>query len=160
MVSYNVVEKRGIKVLGDAVSGIILAREVPKPEDIATVLGDGSVDSYYFMHALMHSIEYGRRRGVVDYARRDQRAVQIHSFDSALRPFYRFKDKKLPSGYVLTPREIKGVLVHDLGEEFGQSLLGALVVNKVIGHLLREETGKDADLLTNKNALFFYSLQY
>lgn len=145
--------------LSDVVSRAILARKIPQPDHIEQVLGDDALKPYYFMHALMHLKEYGRRRWVLDYARRDQKAIQVHSYDSAVKPFYRLNDEKLPSGYLLTQREIKGILVHDLGEEFGKSLLGALVVNDVIRYLLGEEIGKDAGLLTNSNALLLDSLE-
>ena len=138
--------------LGSRISQLILNRKIPQPEDIVEVLGQEAVEAYYFMHALFHSIEHGRGR-LLDYARRDQKAIQRHSFDAAFKPVYRFKDSSLPSKYVLTPREITGVLVHDLAEEFGKNLLGALVVNDTIRYLLREEAGNDATLLTNMNAL-------
>ena len=148
-----------IRTIGYQISQTILARRVPQPDHIALVLGEDAKKAYYFMHALLHNIEEGRKRGILDYARRDQKAIQRHSFDAAQKPYFRLKDKKLPSNYILTPREIKGVLGHDLGEEFGQSLLGAMIVNDIIGYLLGEETGRDTSLLTNTNALLMDSLE-
>ena len=46
-----------------------------------------------------------------------------------------------------------GVLLHDLGEEFGRSILGARVVNDIIKYLFGENAGKHVCLLTNNNAL-------
>ena len=148
-----------IRGIGHQVSETILARKVPQPQHISLVLGEDALKAYYFMHALLHNIEEGRQRGILDYARRDQKAIQRHSFDAAQKPYFRLQDTKLPSNYVLNPREIKGVLGHDLGEEFGQSLLGAMVVNDAIGYVLGQETGQDTALLTNNNALLMDSLE-
>ena len=148
-----------IRALGEEVSETITNRMVPKPSDIALVLGKDAVKPYYFMHALFHDLEYGRNRSIFDYKRRDRIAIQRHSFDGAFKPYYRLTDKDLPSNYFLNPREITGVLVHDLGEEFGQSLLGAIVINDAIKHVLGEKAGKDADVLTNKSALLLDSLE-
>ena len=147
-----------MREIGRTVSQTILERKIPAPDHIAKVLGKETKGAYYLMHALFHSIEYGRNRGILDYARRDRKAIQRHSFDAAFKPFYRFDDQRLPSNYLLTERENKGIMVHDLGEEFGKSILGALVVNDVIRYLLREEAGSDADLLTNYNDLLLDSL--
>ncbi|MBI3035931.1 hypothetical protein HYY71_06435 [Candidatus Woesearchaeota archaeon] len=156
-VNYAEMQKVGI-----GVSNTILSRKIPQPSQINLVLGNGNVPAYFLMHALMWAIEHKRGRSIPDYKRRDKKPIQRHPFDASFRPLYRFNDtreSKIPSKYTLTPREIKAVLVHDLGEEFGQSLLGALVVNDVIGYLLGTETGKDVDLLTNKNALLLDTLE-
>lgn len=148
-----------IKALGKEVLKTIEDRKSPKPEDISKVLGEDAVMPYYFMHALLRNLEHGRARSVLDYKRRNGIAIQTHSFDAAFKPYYRLGHKYLPSNYVLTPREITGDIVHDLGEEFGQDLLGAIVVNDVIRYVLGDEAGKDADVLTNKNALLLDSLE-
>lgn len=162
MKSYRVIipdNYEAIIALGDEVSDTIINRRIPKPSDIALVLGKEAVKPYYFMHALFHALEYGRNRSIFDYQRRDRIAIQRHSFDGAFKPYYRLRDTQLPSNYFSNPREITGILVHDLGEEFGQSLIGAIVVNDAIKHVFGEKAGKDADVLTNKNALLLDSLE-
>jgi len=145
--------------LGHIVSSTILSRKVPQPAHIAKILGQGNVSAYYLMHALMHSKEYGQGRDVLVYARRDKKAPAIHPFDSAVKPYFRVNDRDLPSRYILTPREQRGILIHDLNEDYGESLLGVFVVNDIISYLLGEETGKDAILDTNKNGLLLKSLE-
>ena len=150
---------REIRDLGDKVHDTILARRVPQPDQVARVLGEETVKAYCLMHALMYAIEHKRGKGVPNYKRRDKKAIQRHSYDAAFKSFFRFEDRELPSKYLLTPRENIGVLVHDLGEEFGQNLVGALVVNDIVGYLLGKDAGRDADLLTNKNALLLGPLE-
>ncbi|MBI2658141.1 hypothetical protein HYX08_05605 [Candidatus Woesearchaeota archaeon] len=165
MKSYNPVLPANypeIQRIGIEVSNTILDRKIPQPSKIAMVLGEDNVRAYYLMHALLWAIEHRRSPSTPDYKRRDRKAIQRHSFDASFRPLYRFadtKESKIPSRYILTPREVRGVLVHDLGEEFGQSLMGALIVNDVISYLLGNDTGNDADLLTNKNALLLDGLE-
>jgi len=149
----------GLCRLTESISNGILKRRVPEPGHIAKVLGEDAVKTYYFMDALLHAIEYGRSRWVLDSARRDHKAIQRHSFDAATKPDYRFNDDRLPSGYFTTMRDKKGILVHDLGEEFGKTPLRALVVNDVIRYLFGEVTGTDANLLTSHTILLIDSLQ-
>jgi hypothetical protein len=156
IVGYNPVvsaDYRKICELGNVISETILARRVPQPDHLAQVLGEEAVNAYLLMHALTHAIEYGKTRGVLESARRDGRAIQIHSFDAAFKPYYRLVDPVLPSGHYLRLRERIGLPNHDLGEESGKILLGALVVNDSIGYLIGEDYGKDADTSTNKNGL-------
>lgn len=148
-----------IRDLGITVSRIILDRKVPEPGQISQIFGEESVDSYIVMHALTHSKEYGRRKGIINYGRRDQKAMQIHPYDSAFKPYRRLRDPRLPSGYDLTPKEIREVLIHDLGEEFGHSPIGALVVNAILGYLLGKDSGEAGNRLTNQNGLVLDSLQ-
>lgn len=145
--------------LGKTVSRIILDRKVPEPGQISQVFGEETVDSYIVMHALTHSQEYGLRTGIINYGRRDQKAMQIHPYDSAFKPYRRLRDPRLPSGYDLTPKEIIEVFIHDLGEEFGHSPIGALVVNASLGYLLDKDIGKAGNRLTNQNGMVLDSLQ-
>lgn len=162
MKPYRVVipdDHNRIKALGKGVIDASIERKAPPPEDIAQVFGEGAIMPSYFMLALLRNLEHGRARSVLDYKRRDGIAIERHSFDAAFKPYYRLRGEDLPSNYILTPREINGALVHDLGEEFGQDLLGAIVVNDVIRYVLGDEAGKDADVLTNKNALLLDPLE-
>ncbi len=145
--------------LGKTVAKTILNRKVPEPDQISRVFGEENVDPYYVMHALTHSQEYGQRTGIINYGRRDQKAMQIHPYDSAFKPYRRLWDRRLPSGYDLTSEEIGEILIHDLGEEFGHSPLGALVVNGSIGYLLGKNKGEAANRLTNQNGMVLDSLQ-
>ncbi|MBI2650954.1 hypothetical protein HYX01_00600 [Candidatus Woesearchaeota archaeon] len=138
---------------------VIQKRKVPEPSQISAVFGTDALATYYLMHALLHSQEYNQRGVVVGYARRDRKAVQRHSFDSAARPLYRLYDRSLPSRYLLTAREMQGVLVHDLGEEFGKGIFGALVINDIIRHLFGSEIGRDAEILTSNNMLIWDSVE-
>ena len=131
---------KGAHDLSSLVADTILDRKVPSPDQISGVFGKDVVNSYFFMHVLTHSREYGNRSRISNYGRRDQKAMPRHPYDAARKPYFRLRDRRLPSGYDLTLREIKSVLVHDLGEEFGKSPLAALVVNDIISQLLGEET--------------------
>ena len=146
----------GLHSLMYNVSTTLVNRKVPQPSQIEQTLGEDGLKSYFFMHALMHSIEYGRER-VLESARRDGKAIQRHSFDAAVKPEYRFDDPNLPSNYKLGPRGKKDAILHDLGEEFGKSAIGALIVNDVIRCLFGDLTGKDTSFLTNYNAILLES---
>lgn len=141
-----------LRSLGFEVSKLVVGRGVPKPSHIAELFGADNVSAYYLMHGLFLNLEYGRNRGVLDFKRRDRKALQRHSFDAALKPTARLMDK-VPSGYLLNERQIKGTLVHDVPEEVGETPLGALVFIYYIGHVLGSETRNDTILLTNFNAL-------
>lgn len=143
-----------LRALGFEVHELVRARDVPKPrQHIAELFGADSVLAYYLMHGLFHSLEYGRNRGVLDFKRRDRKAIQMHSLDAALKPVVRLMDK-IPSGYLLNNgREINGGFVHDVSEEVGRTPLGALVFIDYIGHVLGDQTRNDSILLTNYNAL-------
>ena len=145
--------------IGHRVSQTILNRQIPIPEDIAQTLGESAVPPYFFMHALFYRREQTGVRGILEPVRRDSVAIQLHSYESAFKPDYRFYDKKIPSGYRLSEREKRGDVVHDIGEDFGRDILGALIVNDVITSLFGAETGSDADILTNKSALLLKPLQ-
>lgn len=145
-------EASGIMGVGDKISKTIVDRKIPSPNDIEKVIGQQGVEPYFFMHALLHAIEYGRMR-VIDYTRRDRKAIQRHSFDSAIKPQFRYGDRELSSGYKLNPREQIDALLHDLGEEFGGDFVGAIVVNHIISHLFGDDVGRDVSLLTNYSAL-------
>lgn len=148
-----------LKDLGLSVHSTIVHRGVPRPDHIAKVLGEQAVSAYFLMHALLHNLEYGRQRGLLDFARRDRKAIQRHTYDAAFKPLFRLKDKNLPSGYLLTDRMIIGILVHDLPEEFGGDPLGALVTNDYLHRVFGDKIHKDPILLTNNNALVSDSLK-
>lgn len=150
---------RGRIDLGRRITDVIVERMVPAPSSVAAVLGEDSLRAYYLMHALMHYLEFKGADVVVAPARRDHKAVQRHSYDSAFRPISRYEDDILPSGYLLTPREINGVLVHDLPEEVGLNPLKALIVDDIVRRLVGEQAGQDAALLTNWNTLLLHSLE-
>jgi hypothetical protein len=57
-------DHKTIREIGRRVSDTILNRRVPQPSDISKVLGEDAVRAYYLTHALMHSLEHGRERGV------------------------------------------------------------------------------------------------
>ena len=138
--------------VGDGVHETIKDRKVPKPSEVGIALGKNAVKAYYLMHALFYAKEYDRNRGQLDFARRDRKAIQRHSFDSVFKSFYRLKDE-VPSGYLLAGDETVDGLVHDVGEEFGETPLGALVVIDFIKRALGDERGKNALSLTNFNVL-------
>ncbi|MFH0868439.1 MAG: hypothetical protein V1831_03940 [Candidatus Woesearchaeota archaeon] len=152
----NYEEKRKI---GNDIGNIILDLKIPSPSQISAVFGDNAVDPYIMMHGLMHSIGYGRERGVLEPARRDKKAIQIHSYDGAFRPLNRLFDKEYPSGYILNEKdEVPDQFVHDIPEEFGRTLLRALVTIDCIKYL-NKARGESADLYTNRNALLLKPLE-
>ena len=118
---------------------------IARPQDIETVFGPESLGPYYFQHALLRT----RKR------RRDGKPLPRHSFDAASQSFYRFKQ----SGYLLKyPVETSGTLVHDVGEDFGESLIGAMAVNDAIGYLFGSAVGRIATAATSGNGLILKSL--
>ncbi|MBI2130663.1 hypothetical protein HYU10_02730 [Candidatus Woesearchaeota archaeon] len=142
--------------IGGEVSDTIVAQMVPEPSKVAFSLGNYAVHMYYFMHALFHSIEH--RTGTwFEPERTDEKPLQKHSFDAAVKPLFRYHDP-MPSGYLITPRETKSILVHDVGEDFGRSLIGAVVINDLIKYLFGERVGRDAEILTNHYALILSSI--
>jgi len=146
----------------DIVSNDIETRKIARPADIAKVLGKGGVKPFYFTDALMHYVEYQGENHIVEYARRDRRPQQLHALDSALKPFYRLFDDESPvgpSGYFHTPRETYALIAHDNSEVFGESLIGALIVNSVESLLFGEDLGKNSGLLTNKSELILKPLE-
>ena len=148
-----------IRSIGEIVSNTISARKVPTPEQIAKILGQDAVLPYYFMHALFHNIERGNGRLFLHPIRRDSKALQEHSFSAAFSPYFRYRDQVIPSYFFLTPREVKGNLVHDIPEEFGRTLIGALVDINIIKYVLGRDMGEDANDLTNKNAMLLDPLE-
>lgn len=147
--------------IGRLISDTIGINRVAQPDHIAQVLGQDAVLPYYFMNALAHSIE---NEGLFPiYGRRNDTALMEHSFSAAFSSYFRYLDQVIASHFFPTPREIRGGLVHDGPEDFGQSLLGALVVINCIEHVLGKELGKetayDADAETNKNALLLGPLE-
>ncbi len=163
-VNYEQIRSMGENV-SNAISGRLLSdeglpkRRVPEPEQIAKVLGQDALLPYYFMHALFHNIERGNGTLFSHPIRRDGKALQEHSFSAAFSPYFRYVDQVIPSYFFLTPREVKGNLVHDVPEEFGRTLLGALVDINIIKYVLGREMGEDADILTNKNAMLLDPLE-
>lgn len=139
--------------LGNDITAEILQRRIPQSAHIEFILGSDAVPSYFLMHALMREAEH--RQGILIPLRRDGMAIQRHSYDAAFRPFNRVFDKKIPSRYFPTSREKKGILIHDVEEEAGRSMLQALVLNDIIGHILGREIGRDSGLLTNYSNLLY-----
>ena len=149
-----------IREIGEMVSGTISReRKVPQPQHISKIFGQDAVLPYYFMHALFHNLERGNGKLFSHPIRRDGKALQEHSFSAAFSPYFRYLDQVIPSYFFLTPRESKGNLVHDVPEEFGQTLLGALVCINTIRYALSREMGEDANDLTNKNAMLLDPLE-
>lgn len=139
----------------------IIGREIAYPSEIKQISlkeGDEVSRIYYFMDALMHHIEYDKWGRIADYTMKDEKPIQRHFFDSAFRSYFRYTDPELPSNYLSTLREQKGILVHDLAENFGKNIIGALVVNHVIKNLFGNEIGNDASLLTDMNAFVLKSI--
>jgi hypothetical protein len=136
----------------------VLDRKVPPPALISKILGEGAVPDFYFMDALNHSLEYNPGTDSINRVRRDGKPPQRHPLDVVLRPLNRL-EYEIPSGYMLTPREVNGGLVHDSPEDFGRTLLGAQIVINTISYLLGEKSGRDADLLTDRTALLYKSLE-
>jgi hypothetical protein len=149
MVSYKSIPNYKERCdIGDRITSTLYAERVPEPHYISRVFGDYALDAYFLMHALMRLVD-----------RRDKKFAPIHSYDSAFKSFYRYSDPKLPSGFLLSPREVVGVLVHDLGEDFGGNILGALIVNDVILSLVGKDAGRDAGYLTDNNELLSKSIK-
>jgi len=146
-----------IREIGRLVSDTIGSKRVSQPDHIALVLGQDAVLSYYFVDTLFHNIENGGP--FPSYKRRNETALLEHSFSAAFGPYFRYLDQVIASHFFPTPREMRGGLVHDGPEEFGKSLLGALVAIDSIEHVLGKEIGYDADTETNKNALLLGPLE-
>ena len=128
-----------------SVSKQIESGRIANPQDIKTIFGPESLGPYYFQHALLRT----RKR------RRDGKPLPRHSFDAASQSFYRYKQ----SGYLLkSPVETSGTLVHDVGEDFGESLIGAMAVNDAIGYLFGPAVGRIATAVTSGNGLILKSL--
>lgn len=151
MISREPGYQRQYELMG-RVSNTIVARRIPNPSDIYNVLGERALFQYYFMHALFHRLEHGKGIALVNPVRTDEKALQRHPFDAAVRPSFR-ADDATPSNFSVTPRETNGILLHDLGEDFGRSVLGAFVVNDMIRYLFGRAAGKDTSTLTNYYAL-------